>query len=243
VGHGKSVAIVQSCYVPWKGYFDLIGLVDEFILYDDVQYTTGDWRNRNRIKTPQGSQWLTIPVRRVFGQRIDEALVTDGRWAGKHWRSLVQSYRTAPCFDRYEAQVADLYATDEPRLSLVNESFIRELARLLGISTPISRSTDYEAQGARSERVVSLCEQAGATTYLSGPRARAYLDESLFERAGIDVRYMDYEGYPEYPQLYPPFDHAVTVLDLLFSVGPDAPAYLKSGGSRAELVHDRGEQA
>jgi hypothetical protein len=226
---GKTVAIVQSCYIPWKGYFDLIGLADEFILYDDMQYTSGDWRNRNRVKTPSGTQWLTIPVKRSFGQRIDEAEVGDPRWAAKHWKTIAQSYRTAPHFERYRERLEELYATTERSLSRINRAFIEALCELLGIHTPLSWSTDYAAEGVRTERVVSLCRQAGATAYLSGPRAQDYLEEELFAGAGIELRYIDYSGYPEYPQLHGAFEHTVTVLDLLFSVGPDAPRYLKCG--------------
>ena len=227
----KRVAIVQSCYIPWKGYFDLINLVDEFILYDDRQYTRRDWRNRNRIKTPQGTQWLTIPVevKGRYEQRIDETQISDPDWAEKHWKTLVHSYSQAPHFDDYRDAIESLYgrATD-PGLSAVNRTFLEAVNGFLGIKTPLSWSTDYEADGSKSERLVSLCSTAGATAYLSGPSARDYLDESSFEEAGIKLEYMDYSGYAEYEQPHPPFDHAVTVLDLLFSVGEHAPRYMKS---------------
>jgi hypothetical protein len=228
----KTVAIVQSCYVPWKGYFDLINFADEFILYDDRQFTKHGWRNRNRIKTPAGPQWLTIPVahRGRHGQRIDETRAVDSRWRVKHWRTLVQNYAHAPHFAELADRFEDAYlAEDETRLSMINRRFIDAICGVLGIETPISSSTAYPAQGAGSQRVLSLCRAAGATRYLSGPTARAYLDESLLAGAGIDVVYMDYSGYPEYPQLHPPFVHEVTVLDLLFNVGAaTARRYLKS---------------
>lgn len=227
----KTVAIVQSCYIPWKGYFDLIGLADEFILYDDRQYTKNDWRNRNRIKTPQGPQWLTIPVASSgrHGQRIDAAEATDLRWPAKHWKAIVQNYSRAPCFESQAPRFEQLYASlDDPRLTEINRRFIDAICEALGISTPISPSTAYPAEGDRSERVLGLCRAAGATRYLSGPSARSYLEVELFRDAGIDVEFMDYGGYPVYPQLHPPFDHAVTALDLLFNVGADAWRYLKS---------------
>jgi hypothetical protein len=227
----KTVAIVQSCYIPWKGYFDLIGLADEFVLYDDRQYTKNDWRNRNRIKTPQGAQWLTIPVAHSgrHGQRIDEAEASDLRWPSKHWKAIAQNYSRAPFFDEYAPRFEQLYASlDDPRLTTVNRRFIDAVCEVLCIATPISPSTSYPADGGRSERVLSLCHAAGATRYLTGPAARGYLDGALFEDAGIEVEYMSYEGYPMYPQLYPPFEHSVTVLDLVFNVGSEAPRYLKS---------------
>jgi hypothetical protein len=236
---GKHVAIVQSCYIPWKGYFDLINLVDEFVLYDDRQYTRRDWRNRNRIKTPQGSQWLTIPVevKGRYDQRIDEARISDPEWADRHWKTLEHNYRAAPHFEDYSDTLASLYggATD-PRLSTVNRAFLETICRLLGIETSLSWSTDYDAHGTKTDRLVSLCQASGATDYLSGPSAKEYMDESRFEEAGIQLEYMNYSGYPEYPQLHPPFEHEVTVLDLLFNAGPEAPQYMKSFATRKSPV-------
>jgi hypothetical protein len=227
----KAVAIVQSCYIPWKGYFDLIASVDEFILFDDRQFTRRDWRNRNRVKTPQGSQWLTVPVETKgrYHQRIDETLISDPAWAAQHWKTIVHNYAAAPYYGHYREQLEELYerASDE-RLSVVNRHFLEAVNALLGIDTVLMWSTDYEAEGTKTERLVSLCRAAGATAYVSGPRAREYLDEAAFAAAGIDLSYFDYSGYPEYEQLYPPFDHAVTILDLLLNAGPDAPRYLKA---------------
>jgi WbqC-like protein family len=228
----KRVAIVQSCYVPWKGYFDLINSVDEFILYDECQYTRQDWRNRNRIKTATGTRWLTVPVTidGLYGQRIDETRIAQPDWAQRHWEILRQAYRTAPHFDQYASAVQDAYArvSAEPLLGRVNRALIEVLCSLLGIRTPLSWSTDYTASGSRTERVVSLCKDSGASVYLSGPRGRDYLDEWLFVEAGIGLEYFDYDGYAEYPQPHPPFEHSVSVLDLLFSAGSEAPGLMKS---------------
>ena len=232
----KSVAIVQSCYIPWKGYFDLISSVDEFILFDDRQFTRRDWRNRNRIKTPQGSQWLTIPVETKgrYHQRIDETVISDPGWARQHWKTIVHNYASAPSFPHYRERLEALYeSASDPRLSAVNRHFLEAINELLGIGTTLSWSTDYEAEGARTERLVSLCRAAEATHYLSGPSARSYLDEGAFADAGIEVSYFDYADYPEYEQLYAPFDHAVTILDLILNTGPDAPRYMKAVGAAA----------
>jgi hypothetical protein len=233
VNTGKRVAIVQSNYIPWKGYFDLINLVDEFILYDDRQYTRQDWRNRNRIKTPQGAQWLTIPVKARYPQRIDETLISDSGWGARHWKTLTQNYRKAPHFDDYRDHFDRLYReVRDPQLSIVNRMFLEEICSIFRITTRLSWSSDYDAEGAQTERVVGLCQAAGATSYLSGPSAREYVEEDLFEDAGIALEYIDYAGYPEYPQLHAPFDHAVTVLDLLFNTGPDATRFMKSFAGR-----------
>jgi hypothetical protein len=227
----KTVAIVQSCYVPWKGYFDLINSVDEFILLDDRQYTRRDWRNRNRIKTPAGPRWLTIPVRVKgrYHQRIDETDVSDPGWAEAHWGVLRQHYGPAACFGEYGPRLEELYlGTAETRLSAINRRFLETICAFLGIRTPFAWSTDYEVAGDRTERLVALCEAAGARRYLSGPSAREYMDEALFQEAGIEVQYFDYAGYREYRQLHPPFVHEVTILDLLLNMGAEAPTYLKT---------------
>jgi WbqC-like protein family len=222
---------VQSSYIPWKGYFDLINMVDEFVLYDDRQFTRRDWRNRNRIKTPQGTRWLTIPVR-VKGkylQRIDETVVDGHEWRERHWKTLVHSYSSAPFFDEYAEKLRPLYVeSDDERLSAVNRRFLERACEILGIRTPLRWSTEYEPEGAKSERLLSICLQAGATSYLSGPSAQAYLDEDLFRANGIEVDYMSYDDYPEYPQLHPPFEHSVSIVDLIFTTGLEAPSYMKS---------------
>lgn len=224
----KKVAILQSNYIPWKGYFDIIGLVDEFILYDDVQYTKNDWRNRNLIKTSDGLQWLTIPVRQEsLEQKICETRIAQSNWARKHWNAISICYGKAPFFRSYRDFFAALYLEcHEELLSKINYRFLTAIAGLLNIKTKISWSMDYQFSGDRTERLVDLCRKAGATAYLSGPAARDYLNEQLFLDAGIAVSWMSYDGYPEYPQPYPPFVHGVSIVDLIMNTGPDAAKYL-----------------
>jgi hypothetical protein len=227
----KRVAIVQSNYIPWKGYFDLIRLSDEFILYDDVQYTRRDWRNRNVIKTPTGLQWLTIPVevKGKYHQRIRDTRISDPDWGRKHWTTIFHNYAKAPFFGSYRGVLEALYLSARQQfLSDVNRTFIETIAPMVGIDTRIRWSSDYELADGRSERLLQLCLSAGATVYLSGPAAKGYLDEALFAEAGIRVDWMDYSGYPEYPQLFGEFQHGVTILDLLFNTGPDTARYMKS---------------
>jgi hypothetical protein len=226
----KTVAIVQSNYIPWKGYFDLIRRCDEFVLYDDVQYTRRDWRNRNRLKTADGVQWLSIPVavKGKYHQRIRDTRIVDPAWAKDHWTRLRQAYGKAPCFDDAAAVVEEAYssATSE-YLSDVNRHFLRLGCGWLGISTPLSSSSDYLTdEGDATERLINICLRTKATTYLSGPAAKAYLAEERFRAAGIEVVWMDYAGYPEYMQLHGPFEHSVTFLDLLFHTGSRASEYL-----------------
>lgn len=226
------IAIVQSNYIPWKGYFDLIRSVDEFVLFDDVQYTRRDWRNRNLIKTPRGPAWLTIPVRttsRYLGL-IKDMTVSDPSWGARHWRTLVSNYARARHFRLHAERFERLYLEmGETHLSRINRLWLEALCSLLDIRTKLSWSMDYAVVPGRTERLVSICQQVGATVYVSGPSARAYLDQAQFDAAGIAVQYFDYAGYPEYDQLFPPFDHRVSVIDLIFNEGPRALEYLRRG--------------
>lgn len=230
----KRVAIVQSSYLPWKGYFDLIRSVDEFVLYDDMQFTRRDWRSRNRIKTANGLHWLSVPasVKGKFDQKIKDTEIADSDWAAKHWQSLRHAYGKAPYFREYQKVLESTFAelATERMLSSVNHGFIVVTCALLGINTPISWSMDYPQQDGKSERLLSICQAAGASHYLSGPAARDYMDLDLFDRNNVSVSFADYSDYPEYPQQHGPFEHGVTALDLLFHVGPESTKYSKTFG-------------
>jgi hypothetical protein len=227
---GKRIAILQSNYIPWKGYFDLINSVDEFIIFDTAQFTKNDWRNRNKIKTSSGVAWLTIPVCHHFGQTILETRVSNSVWSKKHWSSISQNYAKSPYFRKYEHIIENLYhiASNEQYLSKVNNLFIKEICEILDINTPIRWSQDYHLVDGKTERLVYLCQQTRADEYLSGPAAKVYIQEELFSNAGIKLSYMDYSEYPEYHQLFPPFEHGVSVLDLILNEGPEAKFYMKS---------------
>ena len=226
----KKIAILQSNYIPWKGYFDLINLVDEFIIYDDVQYTKNDWRNRNIIKTNQGLKWLTIPVRQEkLGQLIIDTKISDKRWSKKHWASLSQCYSKAPFFNVYKDIFEHLFLTSEHEyLSEINYRFIAVINELLGIKTKIRWSGEFDLVDGQTERLLGIYKQCKATEYLSGPAAKDYFDSDQAIKENIEVSWMDYSGYQEYAQLNPPFEHGVTILDLLFSVGPEAKHFMKS---------------
>lgn len=227
----KRIAIVQSNYIPWKGYFDLIGSVDEFILYDDVQYTNNDWRNRNLIKTPQGLQWLTVPVKIAgrFQQLIRETEIAGTHWSKAHWKSLQLNYQRTPFFSHYESELQHFYIERQfSHLSELNKALTVWIMGQLGMRTTLSSSQDYVLEGDRNQRLINLCLQSGAVEYISGPAARQYLDEHLFAENGIKVSWFDYNNYLPYPQKWGEFEHGVTVLDLLFNTGQSAPRYLKS---------------
>lgn len=231
----KKIAILQSNYIPWKGYFDLVNSVDEFIIYDDMQYTVDDWRNRNKIKTKQGVQWMTIPVTKKgrLDMKISEVKVADTRWARKHWLTLSNAYAKARHFEEYADFFEDIYLNRVNTinyLSEINILFITEINRILGISTRIRMSSEFALGEGKTERLLNLCKQTDANIYLSGPAAKGYLDEDIFDRDGIAVQWMDYSNYPPYTQQHAAFEHGVTILDLLFNVGSEAPHYMKSFG-------------
>ena len=224
----KRVAAIQSNYIPWKGYFDIIHDVDLFIFYDDVQFTKNDWRNRNRIKTANGTTWLTVPVGARLDRLICEVELSDANWQQKHWRSISQAYARAPHFARYRGFFESIYLGRQwTSLSELNAFLTTSIARdFLGVQTEFKDSREFRAEGARLERLVDLLRKAGAQIYVSGPSAKSYIDEAAFAAAGIELVWKSYDGYPEYPQLHPPFEHAVSIIDLLFNVGPDAPDYI-----------------
>lgn len=226
----KKVAIIQSNYIPWKGYFNIIKDVDEFVLLDDVQYTRRDWRNRNLIKTRHGLKWITIPVdvKGRFDSKINEVETHGLEWRAQHWNQLVEAYREAPFFDQYKSIFQSLFIHDsENRLSIINYKFIATINALLGIKTPIRWSSDFETPSDKTNRLVYICKCLNADEYISGPAAKTYLNEDEFRKNHIQVRWANYDGYKEYPQLYPPFEHGVTILDLLFNQGESAKDFLK----------------
>jgi hypothetical protein len=204
-------------------------MVDEFILYDDMQYTRRDWRNRNKIKTPNGPAWLTIPVevKGKYFQKINETMISEPGWAKDHWATIKQFYSKAQFFGEYKERFEHFYlTTSEQYLSRINYELIVMINDILGINTKISWSSDYEMVDGKTERLLGLVQQAGGTEYLSGPAARDYIVDSLFADAGVKLSWMDYSGYPGYTQLFPPFEHGVTVLDLIFNEGPNAMQFI-----------------
>jgi len=221
------VGIIQSNFLPWRGYFDFIREVDLFILHDDLQYTKGDWRNRNKIKTPNGVQWITVPVHyRHSDQLIEETPIDNSKpWARSMLNKIRNSYRKAPFFEPYFLELSDLLLESAASISDLNLRLINWVCEHLEIKTPITFSREYRPQGAKTERLIGILEQVGATIYLSGPAAKAYLEPDLFERAGIRLEYKVYD-YPAYEQLYLPFEPKVSVIDLLFMVGDEATKYL-----------------
>jgi hypothetical protein len=226
----KKAQITQSNYIPWKGYFDSIAAVDAFVVYDDMQYTKRDWRNRNYIKTDAGLKWLSIPVevKGKFHQKIKETKVSNNEWRQSHLGQLKQAYRSAACFDEYWPLIERWYAECNYKyLTEINVHFISKICAQLGINTDIRFSSEMDLAEDRTERLVSICKQIGASSYYSGPAAKNYMDESMFEAAGIDLNYWDYSNYKPYPQVHGQFEHGVSILDMFFNLGDRTKDYLK----------------
>lgn len=224
--------ILQPSYIPWRGYFHQIQKADLFIFYDDVTFDKDGWRNRNRIKTPNGTRWLTIPVTAEAGRQLHTTpihLVRTSQqhaWKPQHWKTLQHSYSKAPYFKRYAEMLEPFYQQESPLLCEFLIQLTRAISAELGIQdTQFRKSSELGGAGSKTDRLVNILTSVGATHYISGPAAKNYLEESKFQEAGISVEYMTY-GYPEYQQLHPPFDPQVSVLDLLFMTGPQAPDYI-----------------
>lgn len=224
----KRVVILQSNYLPWKGYFDLINDAELFIFHDDLQYTKNDWRNRNKIKGLNGLEWLTVPAGTDEHRLICEVELKDATWQRKHWGKIFDSYRAAPYFKRYQSFFEDFFlGRPWSNLSELNQTLIRHIAKeFLGVKTSFGDSREYALTCRKQDRVLELLGKVGAKCYISGPAAKSYIEAERFEAAGIELAWKDYSGYPEYPQRFPPFEHGVSILDLIFCVGPDAPWYI-----------------
>lgn len=224
----KKVAIIQSSYIPWKGYFDIIHDSDVFVFLDDVQFTNRDWRSRNKIKTAQGPKWLTVPVGSNRDKLIQEVVIPSADWQKVHWDNIKQFYQKAPFFAQYKAIFEEIYLGKKwETLSGFNQEVTKKIAKdILGISTIFVDSQELQTSGSKQAKLIEIVKKVGGDVYISGPSARDYIDPQDFIQAQIELVYKEYTGYPEYPQFFPPFEHAVTILDLIFNVGPEAAYYI-----------------
>jgi len=223
--------ITQSNYIPWKGYFANIAQADVFVIYDDMQYTKRDWRNRNKVKSPGGLKWLSIPVevKGKYLQKINETKVSDFSWSIDHLNAFKNYYRTAPAFKENKDWLEELYMNcTSPWLTEINRYFIEHIMKYFGIETEIKDSREFVLVEGKTEKLVSICEQIGAKQYLTGPAAKNYMSEDPFLEKGIEVLYSDYSVYKEYEQLYPPFEHGVTILDVILNKSLDSISWSNS---------------
>ncbi len=234
------VAILQPNYIPWRGYFDMISQVDIFVFLDDVQYTKQDWRNRNRICTRNGDPvWLTVPVRVQFlEQQIrDVPINNDIPWVRKHLAALQSNYGKAPFFESHFEQLRDIYLERHELISDLDITLARQVCTWLGITTKFYRSSELAIAGSKDSKLIQIIKTLGGTSYLSGPAAKAYIQPTLWEQAGIGLEFISYPDYPIYPQINPGFEPHVSVLDLLFMTGPDAPRHIWPNRAPLRIQH------
>lgn len=218
----KKIAILQSNYIPWKGYFDSINAVDTFVIYDDVQYTKRDWRNRNRIKTANGLVWLTIPVEvsGKYHQKIKDTKIARKNWNLSHLESIKQNYKGALYFKEHWSWLEEIYSKcDFEYLSEINLHFITEINKLLDIKTEIRFSSEFHLAEDRNLRLIEICKSLNGTDYFSGPSAFSYINAELFSMNKVGLHYFNYQKYSEYSQIHESFTHEVSILDTLLNIG------------------------
>lgn len=237
----KKIAILQSNYLPWKGVFDLIHRVDIFVFLEDVQYTERDWRNRNKILTSQGPQWFSVPVKSSNrrNQLICEAEIdNETNWQRKHYNMFQINYGKSLHFKQYKWIIDDLYLNQKwEKISDLNIYSTKLIASVLGLDIQFINSAELNTSGTKDDKLIEICKKVNADYYLSGPAARDYIVPQKFIDNNIILDYIDYQ-YPEYQQLHQPFNNFVTILDLIFNCGQEAPYYIwdwrESGNGEGE---------
>jgi len=239
--NGKVIAILQSNYIPWKGYFDIIAAVDEFVIFDEAQYTRRDWRNRNKIVLDGKLKWLTIPVasKGAFHDSVTAVEIADADWARNHWMNIAHAYARAPYFNVYGPLFKVLYdrAAKLKFLSEINELFLRALSSALGIEAHFFRAESIPRNTSNpTSRLVEICLNREARGYVSGPAGKLYIDRAQFKEAGISLSFANYGGYPEYGQARKTFEHGVSVVDLIMNCGQQAREHLKSFQDRSGFL-------
>ncbi len=220
-------AIIQSNYLPWKGYFDIIHDVDTFVFLEDVQYTKNDWRNRNKLKTPSGTEWITVPVSGDIHKKIFETKINYSQnWAIKHRKMINANYAASEYYDTYKGEILEIYSKKFETVSELNIYAIKKISKILDINTEFINSTTLDTCGTKDDKVIEICKQIDADEYLTGPSAKTYIVNEKFEKAGITLEYKNYSGYLEYPQLWGNFNHLVSIIDLIFNCGEKTPDYI-----------------
>ncbi len=222
------VAIHQPQYLPWLGYFDKLDRCDVFCLLDTVQYKKNEFQNRNRIKTADGWQWLTVPVTYSFPQRINEVGVNQTvDWQRKHLQALKTNYSKAPFFDTCYASFEEFYQKSYEMIVDVNVASIDLLAQLLGLERKLVLASSLPVETEDPTlRLVEICKNFGGDFYLSGRDGAKYLDVDMFADHQIHVLFQNFK-HPQYPQCYAPFEPNMSVVDLLFNCGQESLAIIR----------------
>ena len=211
--------ISQSNYIPWKGYFQMIAKADIFVFYDNVSFTSRDWRSRNKIFTKDGELWLTIPVGSNRGKNIDEVDLPNGKWKTKHLESIKRAYSKFPYYEDVKEIIDPIFferAVDN--LSLFNQKLIKSFCKYLEIDTKFYNASDLGIDGNRVEKLIKICKKLGADTYISGPAAKNYI-KNEFDDSGINLQWMEYGPFEEYEQNGSEFSHYVSIIDTIARLG------------------------
>lgn len=230
------VSIHQPLYLPWTGYVHKMDVSDLHIVLDHVEFDDGSFVKRNKVRTPNGWTWLTVPVHAHNDTPIhDVEVANEHRWQPKHWKTLLNFYESTPHFDEHKAFFEDVYETEWTHLVALNLHIIDHLRESLGVDTPMKRSSEMDVNGTKDELIFELCQSVDADTYLSGPNGRDYLDEARFQDAGIEVVYHDYE-HPTYEQAFDGFEPYMSTIDLLFNHGPDSLEIIHTSNRDANQI-------
>jgi hypothetical protein len=223
------IGILQPGYLPWLGFFEQVYKSDVFVIYDDVQYDKHSWRNRNRIKTPQGALWLTVPVITRFEDRtLTKDILIDNKtnWRKKHLLSIRHNYSRAPFFLQYIPLFEETYSREWETLIDLDLFLIERLINALGMTDKrLVRSSTLKVTGARVDRLIAICKRFQADTFYEGASGKNYIDENIFSDQGIRVVYQEY-SHPVYRQIHGDFVPYLSLIDLLFNHGPESLAIL-----------------
>jgi len=232
------VGLIQPNYLPWRGYFDFINSVDLFIFYDDVQYTKRDWRNRNLLKTSNGLKWMIVPVHYHHHTKqliCDTKIDFSQNWISSHINLYKRNYKSCEFFSDGLELLENGLLKKSVTISELNINFIRLICEYLSIKTVLKCSSEYCCTGTKTDRIIQLLKKVGASTYLSGPSAKEYLDLSLLKENGIKLEYKTY-NYQPYPQQWGEFVNSVSILDLIANMGPLSREYI-IGSTSNEIVY------
>lgn len=229
--------IIQSSYLPWRGFFDFISTVDVFIFHDDIQYTKNDWRNRNKIKAEDDIKWLTMPVKKdkVNKTIANTFLVNEKYWKKKHLRVIGHYYRNCSYKEILNQLISDSLDIEHKTISELNIYLIKRICKYLKIDTTILNSNELKVEGQKTEKIINLLKKIKADTYLSGPRADSYLDKELFVRNNINLEYKSYK-YKQYPQLGSSFINNLSIIDLIANCGEKSIDFIKSQEENIKII-------
>jgi len=225
--------VLQPTYLPWMGYFGMMDETDVFVFYDDVQFSVQSWQQRNKISASQGWMWLTVPIVRKFGSRINDTRINNStNWNKKHWESIRQSYSKTPFFEQFAPIFQEVYENEWEYLTDLNTTLIKKIAGILGLQTKTVLSSELNIEGMKTERLVNMLKKIGADEYISGPGARDYIDVNSFEENNIKLYWYEFQ-HPVYPQIRGEFIPYLSVIDLLFNTGGEAIRYIREGSQNA----------